>query len=73
MVTTTDGTSNAIVWAANNTLYGWDGDTGALVAGSTAANGTTLGTMGVQGWNTPITAHGKIAVGDHGALYLLSP
>ena len=69
MVTTTDGTANAVVWAANNSLWGFDGDTGAVVAGGT----NTAMSTAIQGFNTPIAAHGKIAVGVNGALYLFSP
>ena len=69
MVTTTDGMSNAIVWAANNHLWAYDGVTGAKLF--TAAN-TAMGSS-VQGWNTPIAASGHIAVGVNGQLYLFSP
>jgi hypothetical protein len=84
MVTTTDGTSNAVVWAASgNTsgaaisgaaLWGFDGDTGALVAGgTTGTNSTAFGTTGLAGWNTPISAHGKIALGVMGAIHVFAP
>jgi hypothetical protein len=69
MVTTTDGTSNPIVWNASNALYGWDGDTGAVIV-----DGTKTGmTSAVQGWNTPIDANGKIAVAVSGQLYIFTP
>ena len=63
MVTTTDGTSNAIVWDADNKLVGYDGDTGAeLVSGTTAAMGTAI-----ESWNTPIAiGKGHIAIGVSG-------
>jgi hypothetical protein len=68
-VTTTDGTSNPIVWNASNALYGWNGDTGAVIV-----NGTNTGmSSSVQGWNTPIAASGKIAVGVNGQLYVFTP
>jgi hypothetical protein len=69
MVTTTDGTSDAVVWDASDHLYAYDGDTGAkLYAGGTSA--TAIG-GGVQGWNTPISVgNGRIAVGVNGALYI---
>ena len=35
MVTTTDGTSNAIVWNMDSKLYGWNGDTGAVIVDGT--------------------------------------
>jgi hypothetical protein len=69
MVTTTDGTSNAIVWAADNHLWGYDGDTGAKILDGTK---TAMGSS-IQGWNVPIAASGHIAVGVNGALYLFSP
>jgi hypothetical protein len=67
MVTTTDGTSNAIVWAADNRLWGYDGDTGQkLFTGNSTAMSTS-----VQGWNTPIgIGGGRIAVGVNGLLYV---
>jgi hypothetical protein len=69
MVTTTDGTANAVVWDANNTLWGFDGDTGAIVAGG--AN--TALPASLQAFNTPIAAHGKIVVGVDGALAVFTP
>jgi hypothetical protein len=69
MITTTDGTSNPIVWAASNALYGWNGDTGALIVGGT----TTQMSGGVQGWNGPINAKGRMAVGVNGQLYVFTP
>jgi hypothetical protein len=69
MVTTTDGTSNAIVWAANDHLWAYDGDTGAKLFNGTM---TAMGSS-VQGWNVPIAASGHIAMGVNGQLYLFSP
>jgi len=69
MVTTTDGTSNPIVWAASNALYGWNGDTGAVIVDGTK----TAMSSGVQGWNTPIDANGRMAVGVNGQLYVFTP
>ena len=68
MVTTTDGTGNAVVWAANNSLWGWDGDSGDLISGGT----NTALTSGIEGFNTPISAHGKIVVSTSGALSVLT-
>jgi hypothetical protein len=69
MVTTTDGTSNPIVWAASSKLYGWNGDTGAVIV-----DGTKTGmSSGIQGWNGPINAKGRMAVGVNGQLYVFTP
>jgi hypothetical protein len=67
MVTTTDGTSSTIVWAANDHLWAYDGDTGQkLFTGNSTAMSTS-----VQGWNTPIAiGAGRIAVGVNGQLYV---
>jgi hypothetical protein len=69
IVTTTDGMANPIVWNASNALYGWNGDTGALLVNGT---NTTMSSA-VRGWNTPIVANGKIAVGVDGQLYVFTP
>jgi len=69
MVTTTDGTSDAIVWDANNSLWGYDGDTGAkLFTGTKTAMSTAI-----QGWNTPIAiGGGRIVVAVNGSVYVFS-
>jgi hypothetical protein len=69
MVTTTDGKSDPIVWNASNALYGWNGDTGAIIVNGT---NTVLPTP-IQYWNTPIAAKGKIAVGVNGQLSVFTP
>jgi hypothetical protein len=69
MVTTTDGTSNPIVWAASNALYGWNGDTGAVIVDGTKTKMDT----GIQGWNGPINAKGRMAIGVNGQLYVFTP
>jgi hypothetical protein len=69
MVTTTDGKSNAVVWDANDHLWGYDGDTGAKVLDGTK---TKMGTS-MQYFNTPIDAKGRIAVGVDGQLYVFTP
>jgi hypothetical protein len=69
MVTTTDGTSEAIVWNADERLYGWDGDTGAVVVDGSMTKMSTA----IQGWNTPIDAKGRMAVGVNGQLYVFTP
>jgi hypothetical protein len=71
MVTTTDGTTSTprstIVWAANDHLWAYDGDTGQKLF---TGNGTAMSTS-VQGWNTPIgIGVGRIAVGVNGQLYV---
>jgi hypothetical protein len=68
-VTTTDGTSNAVVWDANNKLLGYDGDTGMeIVNGAMATMGTAI-----EAWNTPIAAgKGRIAIGVKGQLYVFT-
>jgi hypothetical protein len=69
MVTTTDGTSNAVVWDADNKLVGYDGDTGTeIVNGSKATMGTAI-----EAWNVPIAAgKGRIAIGVKGQLYVFT-
>jgi hypothetical protein len=57
-----DGTSNPIVWNADNKLYAWNGDTGAVIVDGT----NTAMSTAVQKWNTPINANGRIAVGVNG-------
>jgi hypothetical protein len=69
MVTTTDGTSNVIVWNANTALYGYDGDTGAKIVDGTKTN---MGTA-IEYWNTPINAKGRMAVGVNGQLFVFTP
>jgi hypothetical protein len=64
IVTTTDGKANPIVWNASGALYGWNGDTGALIVDGTNTKLTTA----IQKWNTPINAKGRIVVGVNGLL-----
>ena len=75
IVTTTDGTSNAIVWNANNGLWGYDGDTGAKIF---AGGATTTMPHAMHAFNTPIDAKGRIVVvtddgNGNGYLYTFSP
>src|SRR6185369_11933651 len=58
-VTTTDGSSNAIVWAAGSDqrLRGYNGDTGAVIFGGGGANELMAG---VRSFNTGIAARGRI-------------
>ncbi len=69
MVTTTDGSSNPIVWNADAALYGWNGDTGAVIV----SGANTKMSTAVQKWNTPIAAKGRIVVGVNGQLYVFTP
>jgi PQQ enzyme repeat len=68
--TTTDGTSNAIVWivGAQGTqrLSGFDGDTGAVVY---AGGGPSDVAQGVWRYSAPIVAKGRIFVAGAGAVY----
>jgi hypothetical protein len=66
-VTSTDGTSNPIVWAyghgANQRLFGYNGETGAVIFAGGGANDTISGT---RTFNTGIAARGRIyIVGDN--------
>jgi hypothetical protein len=60
MATTTDGTSNAVVWFMNGTkLMGVDGDTGATIySGGMGADDCS----GVHKWTAPIVVKGRIVV-----------
>jgi hypothetical protein len=69
MVTTTDGKVNPIVWNADDHLYGWNGDTGAVIVDGTNTQMSTA----VNKWNTPIDAKGRIVVGVNGQLYVFTP
>jgi hypothetical protein len=66
-VTTTDGTSNAIVWVVgaqgDNRLHGYNGDTGEeIYAGSDVMTGT-------RKWNSGIAARGSIYVANDNKVY----
>jgi hypothetical protein len=65
IVTTTDGQSSFIVWDANNRLYGYDGDTGALVFDGAATSSDTMPDK-LHYFNAPIDAKGRIAVATCG-------
>ena len=63
IATSTDGTSDAIVWYANSgKLMGVDGDTGATIYSSsnTCSN--------VPKWSSPIAVKGRIVVAGNGHL-----
>jgi hypothetical protein len=72
MVTTTDGSAQAIVWSVgaegDQRLHGFDGDTGQVVF----AGGGALDTLGsVRRMSTPILAKGRIFVGADGTVKAL--
>lgn len=79
MVSTRDGTSDAIVWAVgteseggagDGRLHGFDADTGAVLF----AGGGTGDKMGqVRRFSTPIVAKGRIFVAGDGKLYAFRP
>jgi hypothetical protein len=66
-VTTTDGTNNAIVWVVgaqgDGKLYGYNGDTGAVIyAGTDVMTGT-------RKWNSGMVARGSIYVANDNRVY----
>jgi hypothetical protein len=69
MITTTDGTSDAVVWFISGTrLVGVDGDTGAIIYG-----GGTDTCTGIRKWTAPIAVKGRIVVAGDGHLCSWSP
>lgn len=72
MVTTTDGSAEAIVWSVgaegDERLHGFDGDTGQVVYAGGGA-GDALGS--VRRYQTPILAKGRIFVAADGAVRAL--
>jgi hypothetical protein len=74
MVTTTDGTSNTVVWdvsaEGDPRLHGFDGDTGAPVFdGGGSGDLMTKQRRAI----TPIAAKGRIHVAGDDAAYAFSP
>jgi hypothetical protein len=66
IVTTTDGSAEAIVWYMSNShLIGVDGDTGAVIYNGGAA---TENCTNVHQWTSPIAVKGRIVVGGDGHL-----
>jgi hypothetical protein len=69
-VTTTDGTSNFIVWVAgvngDQRLHGYNADTGAVIYAGGGANEVMSGT---RQWNTGIVARGRIYFGADNKIY----
>ncbi len=72
-VTTTDGTSNFVVWVAgvagDQRLHAYDGDTGAVIY---AGGGTNELMTGTRQWNTGIAARGRIYFGADNKMYAFS-
>jgi hypothetical protein len=63
IATTTDGTSDALVWfVSGGNLVGVDGDTGAVVVTATGQ------CSNVQQWTSPIAVKGRIVAGGNGNL-----
>jgi hypothetical protein len=66
MVTSTDGRTDAIVWAIGSGLMGFDGDTGAVIFnGQGAANAI----VSLSRWITPIAARGHIYIAADSNVY----
>jgi hypothetical protein len=69
-VTTTDGTSNFIVWVAgvsgDQRLHAYDGDTGAVIYAGGGSNELMTGT---RQWNTGMVARGRIYFGADNKIY----
>src|SRR5205814_5615844 len=70
-VTSTDGTSNAIVWAAGSDgrLRSYNGDTGAAIFAGGGANELMAG---VRSFNTGIAARGRIYYATDNKVYSFS-
>ena len=69
-VTSTDGMSNPIVWAyghgTNQRLFGYSGETGAVIFAGGGANDTISGT---RTFNTGIAARGRIYIAGDNKVY----
>jgi hypothetical protein len=72
-VTTTDGTSNVVVWIVgaegDQRLHAYDGDTGNVVYNGGGANELMAGT---QRFNTGIAARGRIYIAANNKVYAFS-
>jgi hypothetical protein len=68
MATSTEDGSKAILWDANDHLWGYDGDTGATIFGGGPALPAAM-----QYFNTPIAAKGRIAVATPSKLVVYKP
>jgi outer membrane protein assembly factor BamB len=73
IATTTDGTSDALVWivsaTGSNRLLAFDGDTGAAVY---TGGGTAEQLGSIEHWTSPIVAKGRFYVGGQNAVYALT-
>lgn len=67
MITTSDGTNDAIVWTVGNHLLGFDAQTGAPVYTGTDS------LSNVRKFTSPIAAHGRIYIGADGKVYSFKP
>lgn len=67
MITTSDGSKDAIVWEVGNHLNGWSVDTGTQVYTGT----DTL--ANVRKFSSPIAAHGHIYIGADNKVYAFKP
>ncbi len=74
IVTTTDGRSEPLVWAAgaegSGRLHAWDGETGALVF---AGGGPDEAMQGLRRFGTPIAVNGRVFVAADNRLYAFRP
>jgi uncharacterized repeat protein (TIGR01451 family) len=72
-VTSTDGINNPIVWAyghgTNQRLFGYNGETGAVIFAGGGANDTISGT---RTFNTGIAARGRIYIAGDNKVYAFS-
>jgi hypothetical protein len=70
---TSSGSGDVIVWDANTQLYGYDGDTGNPVFNG--GSSTDVMASGIQYFNTPIGANGRMVVATSapGHLYVFGP
>lgn len=69
MVTTTDGTSESIVWVTADTtarLHGYNGETGELLFNG---GGASQQIAGLKRFNTVIAVHNRIIVAADDGLY----
>jgi outer membrane protein assembly factor BamB len=71
VVTTTNGTADPIVWiTSTDRLYGFDGDTGAVVY-SGGGSGDQMNTL--WRWLSPVIAKGRLFVAGQGKVYAFAP
>jgi hypothetical protein len=66
IVTTTDGTNNAVVWNISGKLMGFDGDSGATIF-----NGGSVNLPGINTWMAPIEAKGRFIIAGNGNVIAL--